>query len=213
MGSTSTAMDNESLDKTTLTTISLLEARLLRIEQLLYGTNSDPTPHLSTDSALDSMAHLERRFANLVSRFRVYADILKLYRTHPSFFVPDPAQPPSQLDTPALRSTVLSFASSFPSTVSALTAVVHDTPIPDPALSAELSSLLPKMKGIEVTQLAQEAEIAELRARSEELVARWYEERIVRYGEFVAGVEGRVERVERGVRRVARAREGEGNAV
>lgn len=127
--------------------------------------------------------------------------------------MPDPTEPPSQLDTPALRSTVLSFASSFPSTVSALTAVVHDTPIPDPALSAELSSLLPKMKGIEVTQLAQEAEIAELRARSEELVARWYEERVVRYGEFVAGVEGRVERVERGVRRVARAREGEGNTV
>lgn len=90
---------------------------------------------------------------------------------------------------------------------------MHDTPIPDPALSAELASLLPKMKGIEVTQLAQEAEIAELRARSEELVSRWYEERVVRYGEFVAGVEGRVERVERGVRRVARAREGEENAV
>lgn len=71
-------MDNQSLDKTTLTTISLLEARLLRIEQLLYGSNSDPTPQASSDSAVESMAHLERRFSNLVSRFRVYADILKL---------------------------------------------------------------------------------------------------------------------------------------
>lgn len=108
---------------------------------------------------------------------------------------------------------MLSFASAFPSTVSALAAVTSDTPIPDPALSAELVALLPKMKGIETTQLAQEAEIAELRARSEDLVGRWYAERVVRYGEDVAGIEGRVERVERGVRRVARTREGEETAV
>lgn len=71
-------MDNQSLDKTTLTTISLLEARLLRVEQVLYGTTSTPTPPPSSDSALESMADLERRFSTLVSRFRVYADILKL---------------------------------------------------------------------------------------------------------------------------------------
>lgn len=102
---------------------------------------------------------------------------------------------------------MLSFAASFPSTVSALTAVTSDTPVPDPALSAELAALLPRMKGVEATQLAQEADIAELRARSEALVGRWYAERVVRYGEAVAGVEGRVERVERGVRRAQRARE------
>lgn len=235
-------MDNQTLDKTTLTTISLLEARLLRLEQLLYGATSNSTPQSSTDSALVSLADLERRFSTLISRFRVYADLLKLCmcpcadipyillprsteeattnitphckdRTHPSFFAPTPDQPPSQLDIDALRSTVLSFASAFPSTVSALTAVTSDTPIPDPALSAELVALLPKMKGIETTQLAQEAEIAELRARSEDLVGRWYADRVVRYSEFVAGVEGRVERVERDVRRVARTRVGEDGAA
>lgn len=77
-----------------------------------------------------------------------------------------------------------------------------DTPVPDPALSAELVSLLPRMKGLEATQLAQEAEIAELRARSEAVLRRWYEERVVGYGGFIADVEGRVERVERVVRRV-----------
>ncbi|CAN8100515.1 unnamed protein product [Discula destructiva] len=205
--------DHHTLDNTTLTTISLLEARLLRIEQLLYGTTATPPPQPSTDSALVTLADLERRFAFLISRFRVYADILKLYRTHPTFFVPTPNQPPSQLDTPALRSTVLSFASAFPSTVSALTAVTSDTPLPDPALSAELVALLPKMKGIETTQLAQEAEIAELRARSENIVGHWYAERVVRYGEFAANVEGRVERVEKGVRRVAKMRDGEQTAV
>lgn len=124
-------------------------------------------------------------------------------RTHPAFFspAPDPSQPPSQLDTSALRATVLSFASAFPSSVSALTAVTSDTPVPDPALSAELVALLPRMKAVEATQLAQEAEAAELRARSEQAVRAWYEQRVVGYGAFVADVEGRVERVERAVRR------------
>lgn len=86
--------------------------------------------------------------------------------------------------------------------MSALTAVTSDTPVPDPALSAELVSLLPRMKGLEATQLAQETEIAELRARSEALVGKWYEERVIRYGNFLADAEGRVERVERTVRRM-----------
>lgn len=58
------------------------------------------------------------------------------------------------------------------------------------------------MKGIEATQLAQEADIAELRARSESLVREWYEDRVLGYGNFVADVEGRVEKVEKTVRRV-----------
>lgn len=71
-------MDNQTLDKTTLTTISLLEARLLRLEQLLYGATANPTPQPSKDPALVSLADLERRFSTLISRFRVYSDILKL---------------------------------------------------------------------------------------------------------------------------------------
>ena len=57
------------------------------------------------------------------------------------------------------------------------------------------------MKGIEATQLAQEAEIAELRARSEQVIRAWYESRVLGYGNFIADVEGRVEKVERAVRR------------
>ena len=232
-------MDEQTLDQTTLQTISLLEARLLRIEQILYGSTSVPSARATSDddSASESLANLETRFAGLVSRTRVYADILKLCttskdyltahtllyrlynqfhlltswpdRTHPTFFQSPTATdpPPSQLDTAALRATVLSFASSFPSTVSALTAVTSDTPIPDPQLSADLVALLPRMKGIEATQLAQEAEAAELRARSERVVRKWYEERVVGYGSFVADVEGRVERVEKKVRRAEALRE------
>lgn len=71
-------MEEQSLDRTTLATISLLEARLLRIEQILHGSNAASAPKPAGDSAVESLANLERRFATLVSRFRVYADILKL---------------------------------------------------------------------------------------------------------------------------------------
>jgi hypothetical protein len=71
-------MEEQSLDRTTLATISLLEARLLRIEQILHGSNSVSATRPAGDSAVESLANLERRFATLVSRFRVYADILKL---------------------------------------------------------------------------------------------------------------------------------------
>lgn len=63
------------------------------------------------------------------------------------------------------------------------------------------------MKGIEATQLAQAAEIADLLARSEAVVRRWYKHDVMGYSDFVAGVEGRVERVERAVRRVEKTRD------
>lgn len=100
---------------------------------------------------------------------------------------------------------VLASASSFPATASTLSSI-HDTPVPDAALSANLASLLPKMKGIEATQLAQAAEIAQLRARSEAVIRQWYEKDVMGYSAFVAGVEGRIEAVERGVRRAEKVR-------
>lgn len=69
-------MDNP-LDQTTLATISLLESRLLRIEHLLYGpTASHPPVH--QDSAAHKMKDMERRFSMIVSRFRVYSELLKI---------------------------------------------------------------------------------------------------------------------------------------
>jgi len=62
------------------------------------------------------------------------------------------------------------------------------------------------MKGIEATQLAQAAEIAELRARSELVVRQWYENGILAYSDFIAGVESQVEKVEQVVRRAEKAR-------
>ncbi|KAI0204195.1 hypothetical protein F4808DRAFT_457295 [Astrocystis sublimbata] len=192
-----------SMGESTLLTLQLLEDRLLRIEHLLYGSS---VPQ-STTSTIRSLQDLEHRFSKLLQHIRVYGELLKLYKSNPTLFHPPSAsEPPSELSSEALRAIVLSAASSFPATASALNAIA-DTPLPDPALSADIAVLLPRMKGIEATQLAQAAEVANLRARSEALVRSWYQRDIMRYSDFVAGVEGRVERVERDVRRVERARD------
>jgi hypothetical protein len=53
-------------------------------------------------------------------------------------------------------------------------------------------------------QRAQAAEADELRARSEAVLRAWHEGRVLRYGGWVADVEGRVEAVEGRVRRAGR---------
>ncbi|KAI0125352.1 nuclear distribution protein [Xylariales sp. AK1849] len=195
-----------SLDETTLETLSYLETRLLRIEHILYGHTIPPpkTP------ATTSLEQLENRFATLLKRVRTYAELLKIYNAHPTLFPSSSTStaptPPSSLGVDALLQIILSSSPLYQSTASSLTAI-DDTPIPDPAVSASLAALLPRMKAVEATQLAQQAEIAELRGRSETVVRRWYEGSVVGYGDFVAGIEGRVEGVERGVRRLERVKE------
>ncbi|KAL7925838.1 hypothetical protein ACQKWADRAFT_202237 [Trichoderma austrokoningii] len=193
---------DDPLDKTTLATISLLESRLLRIEHLLYGTTASPTSSLNHhDAALEKVNILERRFNNMVSQIRVYAELLKIYKANSDLFhAPPPSQPPSQLDSETIQSIVLSSASSFPATLSALTAA-KDIPIPDSSASASLISLTQRMRAIEATQIAQAAEISKLRSKSEMLVRSWYENRALVNSQMIADSEGRVQRIEWETRR------------
>lgn len=124
------------------------------------------------------------------------------------FHAPDPSEPPSQLSPDAISAIVLSSASSYQSTLSTLTAI-KDTTVPDPSESASLIALSDKMKGLEATQMAQAAEVAELRTRSEAVIRGWYEGSVLGNSRFMADVEGRVERVERQVRRAEREKEEE----
>jgi len=106
-----------------------------------------------------------------------------------------------------VRATVLAYATIFPSTASALTAATSDTPIPDARQSAELAALAPRLRAVEALQQQQEREMDELRERSETAVRAWYEGGVLRYGTALADAEGRLSKVERGVKRVTRARE------
>ncbi|KAF4337795.1 RO-10-like protein [Fusarium beomiforme] len=192
-----------NMDETTLSTLDLLESRLLRIEHLLYGQSQSPA--LAQDqSAISQLNKLERRFSMLLSDVRVYHELMKIYRTHPDFFhSPDPSEPPSQLDIDALQSIVLASASAFPAILSSLTAI-KDSPIPDPADSAALVALQDRMRAIEATQVAQAAEMADLRQRSEIAIRSWYETGVLDNSKTMANLESRVEVVERQVRRAER---------
>ncbi|KAI5467822.1 hypothetical protein BGZ63DRAFT_399367 [Mariannaea sp. PMI_226] len=196
------------MDETTLSTLDLLESRLLRVEHLLYGQNVSPA--LAQDySAVEKIDDLEKRFSTLISKIRVYGELLKIYKSHPDFFhTPDPSEPPSQLSTDALQSIVLASASAFPSTLSSLTAI-KDSPIPDTAESATLIALGDRMKAIDAVQTAQAAEIADLRRRSEKIVRAWYEGGILSNSALMAELESRVEIAERQVRRAEREMEEE----
>ncbi|KAH6623997.1 hypothetical protein B0J18DRAFT_165880 [Chaetomium sp. MPI-SDFR-AT-0129] len=207
-------MDN-TLDQTTLGTISLLESRVQRIEHIIYGS-AGPTTHQPQDSAVRSLAELERRFNQLQRHFRVYREILQIYESHPSLFqgasatTSPNALPPTQLSPEAVCETVLAYATAFPTIASSLTAATADTPIPDAKQSADLAVLGPRMRGIEALQHAQAAEMSELRIRSEKAVRAWYEGGVLSYGATLAKMEGRLEQVDRGIRRVERRRtEGE----
>ena len=81
--------------------------------------------------------------------------------------------------------------------------------MPDPSESTTLIGLTDKMTAIEATQLAQEAEIAELRKRSEVIVRAWYQNGVVDNSKTLADVESRVRGVERHVRRRERVKEEE----
>lgn len=67
-----------SMDDTTIETLSYLEARLLRIEYVLYGH----TAPSAKAPAITSMHQLEHRFATLLQRVSTYKDLLKICLSH-----------------------------------------------------------------------------------------------------------------------------------
>src|SRR5436309_15963008 len=95
---------------------------------------------------------------------------------------------------------VLASASSYPSTASRLTSI-RDVPIPPAELSARLIDLQPRIAMVEALQVAQNADIAELRERSAAVIQRWYTKDVLGAGETWADLEGRVAVVEQKIRR------------
>jgi len=86
-------------------------------------------------------------------------------------------------------------------------------PVPPAELSAQLISLQPRVAKVEALQVAQNAEIAELRERSAAVIQRWYTMDILRAGDSLAELEGRVEQVERDVRRATLAKRMDENLI
>lgn len=119
----------------------------------------------------------------------------------PDLFQPQPLHEiPEGLSARTLSSIVLSYATAFPETASRLTSL-NDLPVPDAQSSAALIELQPQLDRLAQTQAEQAKEISELRVRTARVLQRWYEVGVVGSGECWAEWEGRLEDVEREVRR------------
>lgn len=74
-------MATSDLDETSLKTINLLEARLIRIEHALYGYTS---PQQKTSpTATRSLRELEHRFRKITHDVHVYGELLKICTSSP----------------------------------------------------------------------------------------------------------------------------------
>ncbi|OJD10958.1 hypothetical protein AJ78_08170 [Emergomyces pasteurianus Ep9510] len=217
--------------ETAADTIELLESRLRRIEYLLTGEASwTGEPQRITTAtgvggggekpATTRLAELEHELKTLANKVPAVRDVLGLYSRFPDLFqsinnssssssTATTATPsiPTTLSQQALTSIILSYASAFPETASRLTSL-KDLPIPPASLSASLIELQPRLDRLAAVQEQQAAEVAELRARSALVAKRWVEVGVLGASEVWADWEGRIEKVERGVRRLEGRREG-----
>ncbi|KAJ5992727.1 hypothetical protein N7451_008451 [Penicillium sp. IBT 35674x] len=189
-------------------TIELLEARLRRLTYLLGGatdwTGIPTTPEKPAsleETVSRRLASLERELEKLSRSVPVVRDVIQLHDRFPDLFQSPPSHEiPEGLSTRALTSIVLSYATAFPETASRLTSL-NDLPIPEAQSSATLIDLQPRMDRVAHTQAEQAAEISKLRVRTAKVLQRWYEVGLVGSGECWAEWEGRLEGVEREVRR------------
>jgi len=101
---------------------------------------------------------------------------------------------------------VLAAAPEFAAAASQLSAI-GDTPVPAPAVSAEMVALLPRLQEAEEVQRRQAQRIAELRKRSVEVLEGWYRLGVMGVNECFAEWDERTARVESEVVRKAVERE------
>ncbi|EAW12783.1 putative nuclear distribution protein RO10 [Aspergillus clavatus NRRL 1] len=195
-------------------TIELLEARLQRLTYLLTGDASwtgIPTapakPNSLDDTVSRRLLRLEKDLERLSRSVPAVRDVLQLHDRFPDLFRPTPPHSlPENLTTQNIASIVLSYASAFPETASRLTSL-NDLPVPDAQASASLVELQPRLDGLARVQEEQAAQISELRVRTARVLQRWYEIGLVGSGECWAEWEGRLEDVEREVKREEVVRE------
>lgn len=216
-------------------TIELLDARLRRLSYLLTGDThwtGEPSLPEKPDNLEESISRrllrLERDLEKLSRNIPAIRDVIQL-RTHFLLSIPikirtnrviddrfpdlfhsppttNPETIPETLTNQNLASIVLSYASAFPETASRLTSL-NDLPIPDAQCSAALIELQPQLDRVARGQEEQARDISELRMRTAKVLQRWYEIGLVGGGECWAEWEGRLEDVEREMKREEVVRE------
>lgn len=75
-------MDN-TMDSSTITTLQLLESRLLQLEHMVYGESPVSVPTSDEVSVARQLENLDRRFQALISRVRVYKELHRICKLSP----------------------------------------------------------------------------------------------------------------------------------
>lgn len=206
---------------TALSTLSLLNLRLSRLEFLLTGTSSSQDPHLqsstlqstvSADKSIPSQLQtLEHRLTNLKRLDGLPGSLVRmvdtLRREYPEIFSSTGTQPSSEItntkDLSQHADEVLSHATLYTSTSSRLQ-TLQTLRIPPAVHSAKLIEQGPRVKALAERQERLDAEVDELKERSVNVVSWWRENEIDGMNELWDDWQERVKACERTIRREER---------
>ena len=195
-------------------TLSLLEDRLNRVSYILNGNSEEHAQQQPASkhaaSASVRLRSLEHNLQSLASSSPAVADVLALQKRHPEFF--DSNSSPDSLPTASLASLVLAHSQLYQSVAPRLSQL-QDLNLPDPAAATKLIELRPRVDKAGERQAAQAKEFAELRARSAQVVEKWYEGGVLGMGEQWAEWEERLRDAEILVRRREAARRREEGTI
>lgn len=224
-----TAPYSDTLDPelAALSTLSLLNVRLSRLEYLLKGysaptqdvsrnvsgvtassTSDIPTRLRDLETRLNSLKRLDGLPGNLVRMVdqlrRQYPEVLPLATRDAS---QDEAVSTHELSTRA--SEVLSNSTLF-TTTSAHLQTLQTLRIPSANLSANLINATPRLQKLKERQIKLDQEIAQLKSRSADVVEWWMQTGVLGMGELWDDWEDRVTVCERALRREERRRKEDG---
>lgn len=189
---------SSAFDSIALESLSLLEARLRRIEYAILGhVDEEASAESNRASAAEQLSTLEQSLAQLTSSSDTLRNMIELHEKYPDLFHAPTADGASiNLDTATILSIVVSSASLYSTVASRLTSMA-DIPVPSADLSAQLIELQPRISRIEAIQVSQYLELLHLRERSALLVEMEYTKNVLHLGDAWATMETRIKRVER----------------
>jgi len=225
---------------TALSTLSLLNLRLSRLEYLLTGQSSpheldaDHRPSTikggstitSTTNIPTQLRTLESRLLNLKRLDGLPGGLVRmvdsLRKEFPEFFLTTASTQTSLTNTSNPETLLPSkhdlsdhanevlSHSTLYTSTSSRLQTLQTLRVPSASQSANLMNARPRLLLLKKRQEEIDAELAELRGRSTKVLEWWVKTGVVGMGELWEDWEGRVKGVEREVRRAERRKEGEG---
>lgn len=210
-----------------LSTLSLLNLRLSRLEYFLTGSSTPlknahrdlpANSHGSTPDIQKRLRELETRLAQLKRSDGVSGNLIRMLdqmrRQYPELFPHNRQSVEQDVPTPerelSTRASEVLSSSTLYTTTSAHLQTLQTLRTPSASLSANLINVRPRLQNLKERQVELDREIAQLKRRSATVVQWWMKTGVVGMGELWDDWEDRVTTCERSVRREERRRKEDG---